>query len=248
MNAALASRSRADGATGAAFVVLWMMLDGVAAALESTRGERGLIVLAVVLAAAAAAELLLSGGTWHGAAVKLGVRAPERRSLQWTVLVVAGMLGFVPLFGAATGSPLGIRADAALLAVGILAQGGLAEELVFRGFLYRRLREHRSQAQATWFATFAFVAAHMPLFFTLPWAVALAALALAAAMAVPLARLFEQAGGSIWPPAILHATAQGGLKLVDGAEPQLQELSIAWMALCAIAPWFLVRQLARGRP
>ncbi len=247
MNAAAATRFGADTATWAAFFVLWMVLDRVAAALGSTRGEYGLLVFAVVLAAAAAAERLLSGGPWRSSVVALGVRAPERRSLRWTMAAAVTMLAFVQIIGVATGSPFDLRADAALLAVGILAQGGLAEELVFRGLLYRRLREYNPAAQATRLAAMAFVAAHLPLFCTLSWAVALASLALAAAMAVPLARLFDEAGGSIWPPAILHATAQGALKLVDGADPRLPALAIAWMALCAVVPWFLVRQLAQRR-
>jgi membrane protease YdiL (CAAX protease family) len=233
---------RADAPTLAVFVLLWLLLDRIAAASGSLRGEYGLVVCAVVLVAAVAGESFLSRAGPLQALSSLGLRAPEPRALAWTLALAVGLLLFYPVFAAVTGAKLALLPDALLLAVGMFAQGGVAEEVVFRGFLFRRLRAGRTFWQTALYAAVPFVAVHALLFLTLDFPVALAALLLALSMSFPLAWLFERSGGSVWPPAIVHAVAQGSIKLVDAGE-HFPVLALAWMALCATAPWlfFLMR-------
>jgi hypothetical protein len=60
--------------------------------------------------------------------------------------------------------------------------------------------------------------------------------------------LFDRAGGSIWPGAMLHAAAQGGIKIVSDCDPAFPALATAWVAVGSAVPWtlFLLRGQCRG--
>jgi membrane protease YdiL (CAAX protease family) len=235
-------------ATFGCFALAWALFDRTAAFLGSVRGEAGILVCAVVLAAATACEVALSGRTPVRALAALGLRIPDLRALLWACALVGLLLGFYPVFAAATGAQLSTRADAIPLAIGMLAQGGIAEEVLFRGFLFRRLREGRSFWRAASLAAMGFVAVHSLLFLTLDFALALASLLLSLSLSFPLAWLFERSGGSIWPPAIVHAVLQGAIKLVEAGE-HFFAMAIAWMILGALLPWafFLLSDASGAR-
>ena len=76
-------------------------------------------------------------------------------------------------------------------------------------------------------------ASHVVLFFSMPWPIALAALALSIAVTQPLAYLFELGGRTIWAPAILHVVMQGAIKVVQLPPDEGAGLPIIWMAACA---------------
>jgi membrane protease YdiL (CAAX protease family) len=235
-------------ATLGCFALVWGLFDRTAAFLGSVRGEAGILVCTVVLAAATACEVALSGRTPVRALAALGLRAPDLRALLWACALVGLLLCFYPVFAAATGAQLSMRADAIPLAIGMLAQGGIAEEVLFRGFLFRRLREGRSFWRAASLAAMGFVAVHSLLFLTLDFALALASLLLSLSLSFPLAWLFERSGGSIWPPAIVHAVLQGAIKLVEAGE-HFFAMAIAWMILGALLPWafFLLADASGAR-
>jgi membrane protease YdiL (CAAX protease family) len=104
------------------------------------------------------------------------------------------LLACLPLLAALTGVELMLRENATWLAVGMLAQGGVAEEVLFRGFMYRHLRSTRTFWRAASLSALPFAAAHVPLFLTLDTSVALLALAMAIVWSFPLAWLFDRAG------------------------------------------------------
>jgi membrane protease YdiL (CAAX protease family) len=129
------------------------------------------------------------------------------------------------------------------------AQGGVAEELLFRGFLFGGLARGRGFWRAALLSMPAFVAAHLYLFATMPTAVAIAALVLAILSAFPLAWLYVLGGGTIWAPALLHAVIQS-VKIVDAPPERTATLGIAWMAVTALVPYavFLARPGRAPRP
>jgi membrane protease YdiL (CAAX protease family) len=230
------------------FVVLWLVLDRSSAALGSLRGEYGAIVCAAVLAAALVVERLVTGRTPRESLYALGLVRPRAGALVASVLLCAVMLLLFPVFEALTGARLTWRADAVVLALGMFAQGGIAEEVVFRGFLFRHLRPQRTFWRAALLASLPFIAVHLPLLASLEWPLALASIALSVALSFPLAWLFERSGGSVWPPALLHAVVQAAIKLVD-AGASFQALALVWMALSATLPWtlFLLRDAPAAR-
>lgn len=226
------------GATLLGFILLWLLLDRSAAALGSTRGEAGFVVLALVLAAAVLCECVLSSQRPGKAALALGLRWPRREAAVWTLALAAILLAYFPIFAMATDARLGLLPGAAALAVGMLAQGGLAEEVVFRGFVFRRFRVGRKFWRAASLAAVPFATIHALLFWQFDFAIAFSSLVLAVSMSFPMAWIFERSGGSVLAPAILHGVAQAGIKVVDAGE-YFPLLALGWIGLCAVAPWSL---------
>ena len=229
------------------FFVLWGLMDRVAAAYGSTRGEGGIQVLAVVLLAALALEYVAFRTQPVQALSSLGFRAPNRKAFVWTAIVAIGLLCFYPLFGVATGSPVGLMAGSWAFAIGIFLQGGLAEEVVFRGFLFRRLREGRSFWRAAGIATIPFVAVHGLLFLVLDPMLATVSLLVAVSLSFPLAWLFERSGGSVWLPAVIHAVVQGSVKLVVVGDEFATGMAVGWMLLSTLVPWVFLLVLRNKR-
>jgi membrane protease YdiL (CAAX protease family) len=224
--------------TAVAFVALWLLLDRSAYLLGSLRGEMGVIVCLVVLSGAIAFEMMLGRASFRDAVVALGLRMASGSVLLAAGIMSGAMLCYYPIFSFVTGVPISVSSGAALLALGIFAQGGVAEEVVFRGFLFRRLRSACSFWQATLLAAIPFVAVHALLFRSLDFPIALSSLLLALSISFPLAWLFEISGNSIWPAAIVHAVIQGTIKLVDAGEI-FPALAIGWIGLSATVPWLL---------
>jgi membrane protease YdiL (CAAX protease family) len=228
-----------------AFVLMFFTFDRLAASLDSTRGEAGLVVCAAALALAIGAERWLTRARIGGCVRALGLGMPRRRAFLASAGLSLLLLACLPLLAALTGVELLARENAAWLAVGMLAQGGVAEEVLFRGFMYRHLRSTRTFWRAATLSALPFAAAHVPLLWTLDTSVALLALAMAIAWSFPLAWLFDRAGGSIWPGAMLHAVMQGGIKLLVDHSPTFQNLALAWVALGLAAPWLFFVLLRR---
>ena len=169
--------------------------------------------------------------------MELGFRAPTRASLVWALAVGAGLLCFYPIYSIATGVSFSLLPNWPVLALGMFAQGGLAEEAVFRGYLFRHMREGRSFWRAAILAAIPFVAVHLFLFLSLDFALALASILVSLSISFPLAYLFDRSGGSIWPPAIIHAVVQSSIKVVEVGEGEFMPLAICWMVLSMLAPW-----------
>lgn len=223
----------------AGFLLIWLVLERSAAALGSTRGEFGVIVCALVLAAGIGVELVLFGVPPSRALPLLGFRRATRRSLLATLALSLGLLCFFPLYAVLGGIPLTVRADWYWLLPGLFAQAGIAEEMLFRGYLFRHLRDGRAFWPAALLAALPFFAVHLLLFATLDVALAAASLVLSLAVSFPLAWLFERAGNSVWPPAMLHFVVQGAIKLVEVPAGAMAGVAVAWIAICAVVPWLL---------
>ncbi|MGE3931528.1 MAG: lysostaphin resistance A-like protein [Hyphomonadaceae bacterium] len=230
----------------AGVALLYALMAGVAGALESTRGEAGLLIAALILAAALAYDRLAFTRAYAESWRALGLGVPHWRGLGAAVLVSAALAASLPLIAPNVGAALTLRDDWLILIPGLLAQAGFAEELVFRGFLFGRIRHGRSFWRSVALSIPPFALVHLVMFATMPWPVAAASVALAIIISAPLAHAYELAGGTIWAPALLHATVQGAIKLVD-IEGDATGLAIAWIAACATLP-FLVFLWRRPSP
>ena len=149
------------------------------------------------------------------------------------------MLGFLPAFAAATDIELRLRHDWLTLLPGLFAQGGIAEEVVFRGYLFRRIREGRTFRRAASLSSIPFVAVHLLLFLHMDFVVAMSALLVSLSLSIPLAWLFERSGDSVWLCALVHFVVQGAIEVIDVPSDELLPLALAWMLLGATAPWLL---------
>lgn len=201
--------------------------------LGSVRGEAGLGIGAAVVVAVLLVERSLLGG---GIAAR-SLRAPARRGLLAATAVSAALLAVIPIVAWSAGRRMELHPGWPLLLPGLFAQAGIAEEILFRGLLFGHVRRGRGFWRAALLATLPFIAVHLVLFATLPWPIALASVLLSAVISLPLARLYELGGDTMWPPAIVHFVVQGAIKIitVEGAPA----LPLIWMAASATLP-FLV--------
>jgi membrane protease YdiL (CAAX protease family) len=215
---------------------LFLLLHMSASALGSLRGEAGVTVGALVLAGCLVAQRLVFGEAFHRSATALGLGRTTAVSL-WVALGIGiALLLTIPLFAIATHQRPAMYPGWPVLLAGLFAQGGVAEETVFRGYLFGNLRRTHAFWKAAWISAGVFVVAHLLLFATMTWPIALASTTLALVVSFPLSHLFELGGRTIWAPAIVHFVMQGAVKVVEmPGSPTAYQLT--WLAACAAVPW-----------
>ena len=220
------------GGLGAVFV-LFQLLGHV---LNSDRGQAGLSIAVAVIAALVAVERLLFRQSLGSAMSSLGLGRPSALGVAAAVGLSALLVLVIPAYAHVRGVQVVPYPGWAWLLPGLFAQAGIAEEALFRGYLFRRLRQDRSFWNAALLAMIPFVVVHLFMFATLPWTIALAAVVLATVICFPLAHLFELGGNTIWAPAILHFTVQGSIKVLELPGDAL--MPVVWMAASATIPYF----------
>ena len=157
------------------------------------------------------AALVVALFEWVATALeRLGFGAPR-----WRGVLAAGGAGALLLLvfpgsQALTETSFEMYPGWGRLLPGLFAQAGIAEEVLFRGYLFGHVREGRPFWRAATVSCAPFVAVHLFMFLTLPWPIALASVLLAAILSFPLAYLFELGGRTIWAPAFLHFIVQRG--------------------------------------
>jgi membrane protease YdiL (CAAX protease family) len=232
-------------------VVVFAMFDRVAAWTGSTYGQAGLLVGALVVAGVLLVERLLFHRPFARGARLVGLGRPAGTGMLAAVVVSLLLLAAFPLYAWLTGARLRLYPGWLLLLPGLFAQAGIAEEVLFRGYLFGHLRQGRGFWQAVLVAVPPFLAVHLPMFFYMPPAVAAAAVLTSLVISFPLARLFELGGGTIWAPALLHWVVQGAIKLLLVADrpsdPEQLRFTLIWLVLSMTLPW-LAFAFGRRRP
>lgn len=217
-------------------VVIFLLLHGSASALGSIRGEAGLQVGALVLAACLFAQSALRRQPLATAVREIGLGRPVPRATWTAVATSVVLLLTIPAFAMATRSRMTMYPGWLALLPGLFAQGGMAEEVLFRGFLFGNLRPGRSFWRAAALSAGPFVAAHLILFATMDWPVALGATILALVVSFPLSYLYELGDRTIWAPALVHFVIQGAVKVVE-IPGSTTAYPLAWLAASALIPW-----------
>jgi membrane protease YdiL (CAAX protease family) len=226
-------------------LAIYAVLQASALALGSDRGQAGLIVGALVVAVALAVERVGFGRTAAPAARAIGLGRPRLPGVAVSVAISLLLVLVVPISLRVSGSSATLAPDWLWLLPGLFAQAGIAEEVLFRGYLFGHLRRERSFWRAAALSTIPFVAVHLLLFASMPWPVALAALLLSVVTSFPLAHLFELGGSTIWAPALLHFVIQAVVKVVVVSGEASSQFPVAWMAASAVLPMLA---LAMTRP
>ena len=220
--------------------LIFALFHWSADALGSDRGQSGVIVGALVVAATLAVEWAIFGQPVLSSIRRLGLGRPRAIGLA-VAGAVALLLWFVVLvFALVTGASIALAPGWARLVPGLFAQGGIAEEILFRGYLFGHLRRGRSFWRAAGLSMPPFVAVHLLLFLTMPWPIALAALVLSVVLSFPLAHLFELGDHTIWAPALLHFVVQATVKVVVVSGDSASVFPLVWMAASAVLPMFVL--------
>jgi membrane protease YdiL (CAAX protease family) len=228
----------------AGFAVLCAVLLGTSA-VDAT-GRWGLAILAAVLLTAVVVERVRHPSSVPDVLRRVGLGRPGGRALA-VAAAVSGLVVLVfPVTAAVSGTVIALRPDWPWLVLGVFAFHGLAEELVWRGYAFRRLREGRSFRAATVATMPLIAAAHVPIVVTLGPAVGLGAMAVAAVTSVPLAYLYETGRRTVWAPALVH-TAIDTFKLVVIPAAALPTFSVLIIVVSLTVP-LLALAVPRATP
>jgi membrane protease YdiL (CAAX protease family) len=158
--------------------------------------------------------------------------------------ICAILLAFYPAFSVATGTKLTLRNNWIGISLGLFAQAGIAEEVLFRGYLFGHFRKGQGFWHAAILSLLPFVAVHVLLFASLDWPIAMASTLLAVATTFPFCYLYDLNRCTIWASALIHWIIQGAIKLLIIPDGVALPISLGWMAMCAIVPYvvFLFRK------
>lgn len=170
---------------------------------------------------------------------KSGLIMPHVRSLSAAFLITIVLFIFYPVISMITGYEFVFSENWISLQIGVLLVHGFAEELMYRGFLFRHLREYFSFWRACFVSIIFFAIAHIPIISSLGIVVGGVAFLLAVVSSFPFAYLFERSGNSIIPPAIVHFAIDTIIPLLAAGKPGDESLmtSVYWMTVCMIVPY-----------
>jgi hypothetical protein len=124
--------------------IVFALFQGLAHALGSDSGQAGVLVAAAVIAALVAAEGLLFGQSFRAALHSLGFGRPAGRGVIVALGLSLLLLAVLPIYAAIRGACLAAYPGWLWLLPGLFAQAGVAEEALFRGYLFGNLRRARS--------------------------------------------------------------------------------------------------------
>lgn len=161
----------------------------------------------------------------------LGLGRPRVGAMLVSLTLTVGMATFFPIYSVATGVPISLKADWLWVLIGAIALNGLAEETLFRGFVFGHLRQG---GHSFWRAGFTslviFSLAHLFLLVANPPEIAILAVLVAAVAAFPFAFLYERAGNTIWAGAVLHVGAHI-FRLVEIPKTEYMTVAVIWLVV-----------------
>lgn len=221
----------------AGFLCIWLVFDRTAQLTQSTLGEAGVLICVVVLVTTFGVEKLIFKQAVPDALRSLGLGCPSLHTMLVATLICTMLLAFYPAFSVATGAKLTLRDNWIGISLGLFAQAGMAEEVLFRSYLFGHLRKGRTFWHAALLSLLPFVAVHVLLFASLDWTIALASTLLAVATTFPLCYLYDLNRRTIWASALIHWIVQGAIKLVMIPDGFSLPISLGWMAMCATVPY-----------
>lgn len=217
-------------------VIVFTLFQWVASAIGSDRGQAGVIVGLIVTAAVIITERLLFSRSFAQSAKTVGLGQPKIIGLLAAIGIGVLLIAAMPIFVLLTGSNFSFYPGWSLLLPGLFFQAGIAEETLFRGYLFGHIRERHSFAKAAMWAAIPFVIVHLIMFFSLPWPIATASILLAVVMSFPFSKLYELGGGTIWAPAIIHFVIQGAIKVTVISGESAWLFPFFWIGICALIP------------
>jgi membrane protease YdiL (CAAX protease family) len=184
------------------FVAAWFALDRLVTSPPTL--VSALVSLAVSGAIVIVGEWVLSGGPLRSTLRAVGLGPPVVRAVVAATIVGGAVVA--TFFGGAVllGIDVELRSNWPTVLVAVLLFHGLAEELVWRGFVYGHLRRTRTFWRAILWSTPLIALTHVPIIATNGVGVGLLAVLTAIVTCLPFAYLYDRGGRTIWAPAILH--------------------------------------------
>jgi len=231
------------------YAVAYAAFEGTAqlAASIELSWRQVIIALAGIVAVVAVEVVLFRQGPGR-ALVLLGLGRPSA----WSLLVAGGLSGLLlaayPVISWLTGARFMLAPGWPILALGIFLMNGIAEEMIYRGYLFRRLREGRTFRRAVLLGIALHAVAHLPILAVAGVVVGLSAVLVSVATFPTYAYLYERGRSTVWAPALLHFTSDT-IKLVIAAgalaDPAMQTATLLWLVVIAMVPYLMFALPAR---
>lgn len=197
------------------------------------------IISVVVVALTVFTEVVLLKSKVSQLSYSLGIGKPKTKAILAALLITVLLFLCYPLISAITGYEFIIPDNWLLLAIGVFALHGIAEEVLYRAYLFRHLRKGRSFSKAAWLAVLIFSLAHIPIIISQGVLVGGMAVLLSVISSFPFAWLYEKGGNTIWAPAIVHFAIDTIIPILAFAPPSAlsQQAVILWMAAAMVIPY-----------
>lgn len=222
----------------------YLILYGVFELMAKLTGDtilprNALLITICVLAAAVIVELVFFKSKFSELVKVLGLGKPGAKAIIASLVITLSLFLCYPLITLITGYKFIIPDNWLILALGVFALHGIAEEVLYRGFLFRRLREGRSFWNAAWIAVVFFTIAHIPILINQGLLVGGMAVLLSVVSSIPFSYLYEKGNNSIWAPAIVHAAIDTIIPiLAAGQMDTAATMAVTlWMAASMIIPY-----------
>ncbi len=216
---------------------IFALFHWTADVLGSDRGQFGIYVGSLVVIVLIFAEKALFGKSFKDAVKSIGLAIPNMTGLLIAAAISVIMLLTIFIFASVMNTTPEFYPNWYWLVPGLFFQAGIAEEGLFRGYVFGRFAEKFPFWEAAALALVPFFIVHLFLLFTLPLAIATASILLSLVIAFPLARAYNLCGNTIWGAALIHFTVQAGVKLTVFDSDFSILFSFVWMAVCAFVPY-----------
>ena len=213
--------------------VMFLVLQGGLMLLIPSLGQpaSALVVAATMFGVAIVVERAFYARGVQSGLRALGLGRPMVGAMLVSIILTVGMATFLPIYSVATGVPISLKADWLWVLIGAIALNGIAEETLFRGYVFGHLRQGgHSYWRAGFTSLLIFSLVHLFLFVENPPEIAILGVLVAAAAAFPYAFLFERAGNSIWAGAVLHVGAHI-FRLVEIPDAEYMTVAVIWLAI-----------------
>ncbi len=170
----------------------------------------------------------------------LGFHKTSLKKIFPGILISFLLLLMYPLYRLIFGFDMFFNNSAFLNLAGLFLTAGLAEEMFFRGFLFRHLRERMSFRKSSIESMVLFAAAHLMMFTYMEWSISLFSTVLAVAISVPMAYLFESSDNTIWSPALVHMTVRTIGLVITTTDENFMKLTLLWITGCMVIPFWVI--------
>ena len=205
------------------------------------------LVFSVVLITLLCLEYWISGTSVLSTLKNIGFRKTSGQILFSAILISVALLAVYPLFGYFFHTRIELMQNWQWNAIGLALTGGLTEEMLFRGFLFGKLRRQLSFRRAVLISTLVFSMAHLLLFTYMSWPIALFSTILAIGLSFPFAYMFEQGGNALWAPALVHTVIRTIGMVFTTDEKHYMTLTMVWISACLLVPNFILLLSKRYR-
>jgi membrane protease YdiL (CAAX protease family) len=186
----------------ATFLTGWFALDRLVTSPPNVLSATAAAVIAGGVVGVG--DWITNRGSIRDVARRIGLGRPARRAIL-AASAVGGAVVATYLAGAALlGIDLELRSNWPNVLVGALLFHGFAEELVWRGYAFGRLRSRHLFWRAVAWSVPLIALTHVPIIAGNGIGIGGLAVLTAAATSVPFAALWERSGGTVWAAAILH--------------------------------------------